>query len=193
MYVNPKGATPAQLADALTLRPIAQWNFLTLLPGANAKLDSNHKPEQLPTDLKGPKSYSLSVNLGFGVLVASDPPPAKEFRITQNFAEYASSNSWQGNTFHASTSLDLRIPTVPANKANEYAAFVGKVVAAKSPDDPVASLGDALRAAAMPQSFPDATLKKLPRLGTLACVAPDQPCVFRLLLAYSASRLTLSE
>ena len=51
MYVNPKAATPAQLADALTTRPIAQWHLLTLLPGANSKLDSNHKPEQLPTCL----------------------------------------------------------------------------------------------------------------------------------------------
>jgi tetratricopeptide (TPR) repeat protein len=130
MYVNPKGATPAQLGDALTLRPIAQWHLLNLLPGANSKLDSNHKPEQLPTDLKGPRSYSLNVNLGFGVLVASDFPAPKEFRITQDFAEYASSNSWQGNTFHASMSLDLRVPTVPANEAEEYAAFVEKIVEA---------------------------------------------------------------
>jgi hypothetical protein len=130
MYVNPKGATPAQLADALTTRPIAQWHFLSVLPGANSKLDSNHKPEQLPTDLKGPRSYSLDVTLGFGVLVASDFPPPKEFRITQDFAEYASSNSWHGNTSYASTSLDLRVRTVPANDAKEYAAFVEKVVEA---------------------------------------------------------------
>jgi tetratricopeptide (TPR) repeat protein len=130
MYVNPKAATPAQLADALTTRPIAQWHLLTLLPGANSKLDSNHKPEQLPTDLKGPKSYSLNVNLGFGVLVASDFPAPKELRISQDFAEYASSNSWQGNTFHASTSLDLRVATVSASAANEYAAFVEKIVEA---------------------------------------------------------------
>jgi tetratricopeptide (TPR) repeat protein len=130
MYVNPKGATPAQLADVLTTRPIAQWHLLALLPGANAKLDPDHKPEQLPTDLKGPKSYSLNVNLGFGVLVPSDFPAPKEIRITQDFAEYASSNSWQGNTFHASTSLDLRVPTVPASAASEYAAFVEKIVEA---------------------------------------------------------------
>jgi tetratricopeptide (TPR) repeat protein len=130
MYVNPKDATPAQLADALTTRPIAQWHLLTLLPGANSKLDSKHKPEQLPTDLKGPRIYSLDLNLAFGSFVASDPPLAKDFRITEKFAEYTSSNSWQGNTFHASTSLDLRVPTIPASDAKEYAAFVEKIVEA---------------------------------------------------------------
>jgi len=53
---------------------------------------------------------------------------------------------------------------------------------------PMAVLNDAVRAAAMPQSFPDAALKKLPRLGTLACAAADQPCVFTLLSAYSGTR-----
>ena len=40
----------------------------------------------------------------------------------------------------------------------------------------------------MPQSFPDTTLKKLPRLGTLACAVADQPCNFTLLSAYWGSR-----
>jgi hypothetical protein len=57
-----------------------------------------------------------------------------------------------------------------------------------SADDPLATLQDAVRAAAMPQSFPDTTLKKLPRLGTLACAAADQPCVFTLLSAHSGPR-----
>ena len=130
MYVNPNGATPAQLVDALTSRPIAQWHLLSLLPAVDSKPDSAGKPQQLATDLKGPRFYSLTLDLAFGTLVASDPPPAKDFRITEKFAEYASSNSWQGNTFHASTSLDLRVPAVSASDAKAYAAFVEKIVEA---------------------------------------------------------------
>jgi hypothetical protein len=62
-------------------------------------------------------------------------------------------------------------------------------IAATSSDDPLAALNDAVRAASMPQSFPDTTLKKLPRLSTLACTAGDQPCTFTLLPASAASRL----
>jgi hypothetical protein len=56
-------------------------------------------------------------------------------------------------------------------------------------DDPLANLNDAVRATSMPQSFADTTLKKLPRLSTLACTAGNQPCLFTLLSAYTASRL----
>ena len=130
MYVNPKGATPAQLTLALTAMPIAQWHLLSLLPGVESKPDSDGKPRQLATDLKGPRSYSLTLDLAFGTLVASDLPPAKDFRITEKFAEYAASDSWKGNTFHASRSLDLRVPTVAAADTKEYAAFVEKVAGA---------------------------------------------------------------
>jgi tetratricopeptide (TPR) repeat protein len=61
-------------------------------------------------------------------------------------------------------------------------------LAATNPEDPLAALNDAVRAAAMPQSFPDVALKKLPRLGTLACTGSEQPCVFTLLSAYSGTR-----
>jgi hypothetical protein len=54
-------------------------------------------------------------------------------------------------------------------------------------------LNDAVRAAAMPQSFPDTTLKKLPRLSTLACAAANQPCVFTLLSAGAGSRVAAVE
>ncbi len=130
MYVNPKGATPAQLTVALTAMPIAQWHLLTLLPAVDSRPDSDGKPQQLPTDLKGPRSYSLTLDLAFGTLVASDPPPAKDFTLTEKFAEYASSDSWKGNTFHASRSLELRVPTVAAADSKQYAAFVEKVAEA---------------------------------------------------------------
>ena len=130
MFVNPKYSTLQQLADILTFRPIDQWHLLTLLPAVNSKPDSNGKPLQLPTNLKGPKFYSLSLDLGFASLPASGTPPAKDFRITQDFGEFKSSNSWKGNTFHAFTSLDLRVPTIAATDSKEYATFVEKIVEA---------------------------------------------------------------
>jgi hypothetical protein len=62
-------------------------------------------------------------------------------------------------------------------------------LAATTTDDPLATLNDAVRAASMPQSFPDTALKKLPRLGLLTCTTDDHPCVFTLLSASAASRL----
>jgi hypothetical protein len=66
-------------------------------------------------------------------------------------------------------------------------------LAATNPEDPLAVLNDAVRAAAMPQSFPDDALKKLPRLGTLACTGAEQPCRFTLLSAYSGTRFAALE
>lgn len=56
-------------------------------------------------------------------------------------------------------------------------------------DDQLSDMHDAVRSAVMPQSFPDDTLKALPRIGTLSCVAPDQVCLWTLVPVYSASRL----
>jgi tetratricopeptide (TPR) repeat protein len=130
MYVNPRGSTPAELMASLTAMPIAQWHLLTLLPGANSQPDADGKPRPLPTDLRGPRFYSLDLALAFATFVASDPPPAKDLRITEKFAEYAASDSWKSNTLHASRSLDLRVPTVAAADSKEYAAFVEKIVGA---------------------------------------------------------------
>jgi tetratricopeptide (TPR) repeat protein len=128
MYVSPKGSTPEQLTVALTSRPIDAWHLITLLPAVSSKLDSSGKPQQLPIELKGPKSYSLRLNLAFAVLAGPGTPPAKESRVTQPFAEYASSDSWTGNTFHASRSLYLRVPTIPASDLKEYAAFTQRII-----------------------------------------------------------------
>lgn len=135
MYVNPQKATPAQLTVALTSMAIGQWHLLSLLPAVDSKPDSTGRPKQLPIDLKGPRSYSLQLNLSFAVLLASDPLPPKEIRITQGFAAYESSDAWKGNTFHASRSLDLRIPAIPPSDTAEYAAFVQKVVEATAVPD----------------------------------------------------------
>ena len=56
-------------------------------------------------------------------------------------------------------------------------------------DDQLADLRDGVRSAVMPQSFPDDTLKALPRIGTLSCAAPEQACLWMLVPVYSASRL----
>ena len=130
MYVNPKGATQAQLTSVLTAMPISQWHLLSLLPAAESKLDSDGKLQQVATNLKGPRSYSLSLNLAFGTLVASDPPPENELHVRAKFAEYAASDSWKGNTFHASRSLDLRVPTIAAADSKKYEDFVVKVAEA---------------------------------------------------------------
>jgi tetratricopeptide (TPR) repeat protein len=53
-------------------------------------------------------------------------------------------------------------------------------------DDPLVNLNSTVRAITMPQTFPDTTLKKLPRLSTLACMGGNQACTFTLL---SASRV----
>jgi tetratricopeptide (TPR) repeat protein len=57
------------------------------------------------------------------------------------------------------------------------------------PDSGLAGLAEMVRAALMPQTFPDATIRKVPRLGTLACVSADQPCTLTLLSAGSAARV----
>jgi len=66
-------------------------------------------------------------------------------------------------------------------------------IAATGSDDPLASVSEAVRAATLPQSFPDATLKKLPRLGTLACTSANEPCTLTLLTPLAASRLVALE
>ena len=57
------------------------------------------------------------------------------------------------------------------------------------PDDPLTALKESIRATVLPQSFPDTTLKKLPRVGTVACSAGTQPCVLTLLPVHTGSRI----
>jgi tetratricopeptide (TPR) repeat protein len=62
-------------------------------------------------------------------------------------------------------------------------------ITATTPDDALAGLVPEVRAATMPQSFPDTTLKRLPRLSTLTCPASNESCVFLLMPVYAASRV----
>ena len=48
------------------------------------------------------------------------------------FAEYASSDSWKGNTFRAYRTLDLRVPTISWSDSKDYAVFVQKIAEATS-------------------------------------------------------------
>ncbi|MGH9685426.1 MAG: DUF3857 domain-containing protein [Candidatus Acidiferrales bacterium] len=54
------------------------------------------------------------------------------------------------------------------------------------PDSGLANLAESIRATPMPQSFPDATIHKIPRVGTLACVSPSQSCTLTLVSTGSA-------
>jgi len=127
MYVNPKDSTREQLTAALTTIPLTQLRVLNLLPKAESKPVPPENAESLPVDLKGPKSYSLDVELAFASLVGSEVPPPREFRITKDFAEYASLDSWKDNVYHGSKSLDLRVATVPSSDSKDYAAFAEKI------------------------------------------------------------------
>ena len=74
--------------------------------------------------------------------------------------------------------------TVLIDASSKVTDFSSMVV-----DDQLSDLHDTVRSVVMPQSFPDGTLKTLPRIGTLSCAAPDQTCLWTLLPVYSASRL----
>ncbi len=58
-----------------------------------------------------------------------------------------------------------------------------------TPDNPLAGLTDAVKAAAMPQVLPGSTLEKLPRIATLSCASAQKPCTFSLASAGVASRV----
>jgi tetratricopeptide (TPR) repeat protein len=130
LYVNPKKESLTALTTDITSVPIGQWHLLSLLPAADSKSDSIGKAQQSQIDLKGPKSYFLDLNISFPDLTVSDPPAPKEFRITRDFAEYQSRDSWEGTTFHGSRSLDLRVPIIQPSDSKAYVAFVQKIVEA---------------------------------------------------------------
>jgi tetratricopeptide (TPR) repeat protein len=136
MFLDAK-STPAQLTKSLTSGLMIQLHDLHLLPPVNTKPDSNGKLQQLSIELNGPRKYSLNLNLTFTDLTKSDLPPAKEFHLAQEFAEFLARDSWEGTTFHGYKSLDLRVPTIPVSDLDEYAAFGKKIDEAfAAPPDP---------------------------------------------------------
>ncbi len=151
MFVNPN-STPSQLMGLLSSVTMEQLRLLCRLPAIESKTDSNNnKPQQLAIDLKGPRSYSLTLNLTFADLPKSDLPPAKEFHLAQDFAEFQSRDSWEGTTFHGFKSLDLRVSTIPASDSAAYAAFVKKIAEAFAVPPQPKNEGKAAPAPAKPQ------------------------------------------
>jgi tetratricopeptide (TPR) repeat protein len=137
MFVDPN-TTPAKITVAVSSVAIGQLGVLSLLPPAiDAKTDSNNKGQQIPIQLKGLGSYSLTLNLTFPDLPKSDLPPPKEFHLAQEFAVFQSRDSWEGTTLNGSKSLDLRMSTIPATDSSEYAAFVKDIADAfAAPPEP---------------------------------------------------------
>jgi tetratricopeptide (TPR) repeat protein len=136
MTVNPN-SDPSHLTGAIGALAMSQLRLLAHLPAIDAKTDTNSKAQQLPVDLKGPRWYSLNLNLTFTDLPRSDPPPAREFHLAQEFADFQSRDSWEGNTLHGFKSLDLRVPTIPSVASSEYVAFVKKITEAMAaPPEP---------------------------------------------------------
>jgi tetratricopeptide (TPR) repeat protein len=169
MYVNPKKESLAELTTDITSVPIGQWHLLSLLPAADSKSNPDGKSQQSPIDLKGPRSYSLDLNLTFPNLTVSDAPPAKEFRITQDFAEYRSRDSWEGTTFHGSRSLDLRVPIIPPSDSKAYVAFVQKIVEATAIAPETKSTSKAAATKSIP---PDAMILAAPTASASPSLAP---------------------
>ncbi|MGA8036945.1 MAG: tetratricopeptide repeat protein [Candidatus Acidiferrales bacterium] len=66
-------------------------------------------------------------------------------------------------------------------------------LASAGDDSSLAGLSDSIRAATMPQSFPDTSLKAMPRLAMLACASKEQPCELTLLSSRSSFRLAPPE
>jgi tetratricopeptide (TPR) repeat protein len=128
MYVNPRKASLAHLTLALTDLPIQQYHLLSLLPQVNSKNEASDNLPQVATDLKGPRVYSLNLNLAFAGVFTADVPPPSTLRIEKEFALYESSDEWNQNTFRASRALTFRVPSIAPGDSKDYAAFIQKVV-----------------------------------------------------------------
>jgi TonB family protein len=80
----------------------------------------------------------------------------------------------------------------------QYTVIIGlgpKVIdlEAMNPDDSLAGLKDAISAATLPQSFPDETIQRIPRVGTLSCPQANLPCTFTLASAGVAARVVTAD
>jgi tetratricopeptide (TPR) repeat protein len=93
---------------------------------------------------------------------------------------------------------DRRSVSIPNSGAligvSEYMLIVGPGskladVMPFTSDDPLAAMTSMVRAATVPQSFPDDVIQKLPRMGTLSCPSADRPCTLTLMPAVAASRV----
>lgn len=126
VFVNPK-STRAELTESVSYGLIKQLRDLKLLPQIETTPDGKGNSAHSSIDLKGPRLYSLNLNLTFADLPNSDIPPVREFRVAQAFAEFQSREWWEGTTFHGYNSLDLRVAAIPANDSKDLAAFVEQI------------------------------------------------------------------
>jgi TonB family protein len=97
-------------------------------------------------------------------------------------------DSHQQITDRRSVSIDN---TSGGEGTTDYWVIVGpraKVTDLMPGDQKLDKLASGLRAASMPQSFPDAGTIKMPRAGTLVCASSRRPCVFTLLSAERSAR-----
>ena len=123
-------STPAQIASALGYLATQQFDSLFLPPALAPATNSTKDPKQSPTDFHGPRSNSFQLNLTFPDLPKADLPPPREFHQAREFADFQARDSWEGETFHASRSLEVRVPSVPASQSAEYTAFRKQIVEA---------------------------------------------------------------
>jgi tetratricopeptide (TPR) repeat protein/transglutaminase-like putative cysteine protease len=62
-----------------------------------------------------------------------------------------------------------------------------------NPEDALAGLKDAISSATMPQSFPDETIQRIPRVANLSCPRADLPCTFTFTSAGAATRAVTAD
>jgi tetratricopeptide (TPR) repeat protein len=161
VFIDPK-STRMQLMETITYGLMMQMRDLKLLPSINPNLDATGRSAEFPIELKGPRSYSLNLNLTFADLPKSDIPPTKELHLAEGFAEFQSLDSWENSTFHGFKSLDLRLRSIPASDSNEYEAFVKKLTDAfPAPHEPKKESEATRSSAAKPSEPPVSPAKPL--------------------------------
>lgn len=93
--------------------------------------------------------------------------------------------SWRSihvdNPSHVSGSARFILIVGPGSKIEDIEPVQQK--------NPVNDLEANVRAATMPQTFPDGGIRKLPRAGTLSCSSPTGPCTFTLLPPVPAAQV----
>jgi TonB family protein len=128
--MNHEQPSPQGILHELSPHMLNQSQLLSFLPAVESKLGSNGKFEQLAVKLQGPKEYSLK----FALTLPPGKTPPSSFKpvhvsIFEDFAEYKSDLAWEGQTLHARWRLNLLVPEVPADQADQYADFVQNVAA----------------------------------------------------------------
>jgi tetratricopeptide (TPR) repeat protein len=104
----------------------------------------------------------------------------------------------EARTSKSSTRMVSIANAAQVQGVTQYTLIIGndsKVtdLASGGDDSSMLGLSDSIRAAIMPQSFPDTSLKAMPRLAMVACASKDQACELTLLSSRSSFRLAPPE